>query len=401
MAEYSYVVPTSKSDLFAEGAAPGTKFVKVTRTTPSPVVAQGIQRYKLGSSVPASNNNANRAPRPPPLPTPWDYHLPGGFDREKFWAWAYAILYNPPNFVYNPKLNMGWTRLQNITRGRVVIQPHIEYHCRVNADVTFWPRDVRMRDPWERFLAVMADVFSVKTLEAKFIEAMRPKLVEYDIIMKTNRFIPLRNAAPVWVEMCKLGMCIALYAEIVYCGVNLDVKRPVPFLVVKQLDPFEGASSFRSEYRGNFWWVPMAMCLPLRCAPMSWPTPGRGGDFQPDDVVMLWEDGFARIAPLQYVLQDRSREMVEARSALFAQYPESFGLINIPLMANTPEQEARLGRFSVVRYVPQADADKQESEKATEEEEEATPPETDAAPVSATPTSVPTTTAPSQRLLSW
>ncbi len=127
---------------------------------------------------------------------------------------------------------------------------------------------------------------------------------------------------------------------------NLDVKRPVPFLVVKQLDPFDGASALRTEYRGNFWWVPMAVCLPFVARHCRGRHQSRGGEFQPDDVVLLWEDGFARIAPLQYVLQNSSRQMLEARCAIFAQYPESFGLINVPLVANTPQEEERLGRYS-------------------------------------------------------
>lgn len=364
MADAAVVPPATYQQLYGEGAAPGTRLVKITPKTPSPVVAPRIQRISLGPA-PKSAPIQPR-PRPPPVPSPFDYHLPLGYDREKLFQQPYHILYNPPGTVYDPRTGKGWCKLRNITRGRVVIQPHIEYTTTTNADVTFWPRDIRMRDPWERFLAVMRDLFSVKTLPQQFMEAMRPKEVSYDIIMKTDRFIPLRNAAPVWVDMCRLGMCVAVYAENIYCGVNLSVKMPVPFLVVKQLDPFDGASGINSEYRGNFWWVPMAVCLPLRCLPISWPNPNRGGDFQPDEVVMLWEDGFARMAPLQYVLQDRSREMVEARSALFAQHPETFGLINIPLVSHTPEEQARMARYSVVRYGPDNSSDNED--EAAEEE---------------------------------
>src|SRR5690606_4250120 len=101
--------------------------------------------------------------RPPPLPTPFSYHIPG-LDREKAWGWAYQILYNPPSAVYDPRTNRGWTRLRNFTRGRVIVQPHIEFQVRRNLSAQFWPRDVRMRDPWERFLAVMSELFSTKTL---------------------------------------------------------------------------------------------------------------------------------------------------------------------------------------------------------------------------------------------
>lgn len=383
------------TDEAAEDASP----VETTQAAPSPVVLPELQSHRL---KPAAALQQQTQQRPPPLPTPFSYHIPG-LDREKAWGWAYQILYNPPSAVYDPRTNRGWTRLRNFTRGRVIVQPHIEFQVRRNLSAQFWPRDVRMRDPWERFLAVMSELFSTKTLPEQFREAMRPKLIEYGLIMKTDRFIPLRNAAPVWIEMSRLGICVALYAEILFCGVNLQVKRPVPFLVVKPLDPFGGASTWRNEYRGNLWWVPMAACLPLRCAPMSWPTPERGGDLQPDEVVLLWEDGFARVAPLQYVLQDPSREMVEARCALFAQYPDGFGAINIPMAANTPDQEARMGRYSVVRYLPQSEVEEQQGE---EENEDAGASVTTAETASP---SVPVTSAPaasqiscaSQRLLPW
>ncbi len=149
-----------------------------------------MQRASNGTALKPAASTAPAAarPKPPPLPSPWDYHLPPGYDRERLFGPGYRVLYNPPGTTYDPKTNKGWTNLRNLTRGRVVIQPHIEYHSRVNLDVTFWPRDIRMRDPWERFLAVMAELFSVKTVEAKFMEAMRPKEVSYDIIMKTKPF---------------------------------------------------------------------------------------------------------------------------------------------------------------------------------------------------------------------
>lgn len=275
---------------------------------------------------------------------------------------TYQIIYNSEGH--------GFTRLRDLTNGGVTLGPCVRWHANKSNIVSFWPRDIRTRDPLERFWAILQNLFAVRSLDEQFKAAFRPKIVPFEVIMYTDRFVPLRNAAPVFCALKHVGTCIALYAEIRWCRAIGAVPQPVPFLVVTPLDPFNGSSGLNREYQGNFWWVPMATCLPLRMAILSWPNVNRSAGIQPDECAVLREDGFQEILNVNYVANEQADLGIRlARIAMYNDNPSAFGIINIPMAATTPERAAKMAPYTLARYIPEAEVPPSKDDDDDEEEE--------------------------------
>ncbi len=307
--------------------------------------------------------------RPPPLPSAYDgIILPPGKTREDLpiFQRVYSTVYYQKGEKRMPSSPP--TKLRDCTRGKITLAPRIEYLWRPS-EAGFWPRDARMRDPIETAWYYLRDLFTTPSTQEQFEAILSPKWVSFDELLKCNTYVPLRNYAPVYCALRNLGLCVAYAANVRYISMCYNQGTDIPFLVVKPVAPFgDAASTSSGKYYGALWCVPMATCLPMPMAVLSWAGVGAG---QPDECLVLHDDGWGELLNVNYIAASSDPEVAMARLAILKDNPTALGNIGIPLKPTSPERAAAMAPYSLVRYGPPEPEEKKEDEEQPAKEEEA------------------------------
>lgn len=305
-------------------------------------------------------------PVPPPIPSSYDalaYSLKVPRERLQVFVDTYKAVYYAPN-----EPGTKFCRMRDITRGKVTMGPNMQYH--VTHRFNFWPRDPRQRDPLEgAWYYFWRYLIARPSLEVLFERSFAPKWISPDEFMVTDQWVPLRNVAPVYCDMSALGVCMTKYATLIWCHNGSNVS-PVVFLAVTPVDPAGSGVKAARQRMGIWWAVPMARCIPLRMAVVGWPN--ANSNQNPDEVLVLGEDGFGQVLNMNYFLQDTSDPAVyHARQAFLADNPTT-GNTAIPLRAPDPELARRMAQYTLTRYVPEDQVPK-ETDAGDDTEPDTTP----------------------------
>lgn len=318
-------------------------------------------------------------PIPPPIPSAYDavaYAMGVPRERLRVFVETYKAVYYDPN-----EPGTKFCRIRDITRGKVTMGPNMQFH--VTHKFNFWPRDPRQRDPLEgAWYYFWRYLLARPSLEVLFERSFAPKWISPDEFMITDQWVPLRNVAPVYCDMSALGVCMTKYATLIWCHSGAVVS-PVVFLAVTPVDPAGSGVKAARQRMGIWWAVPLARCIPLRMAVIGWPN--ANSNQNPDEVLVLGEDGFGQVLNMNYFLQDTSDPAIyHARQAFLADNPTT-GSTAIPLRAPDPELARRMAQYTLTRYVPEDqvpseavddernDAEERAQEEASGEESAAAP----------------------------